>query len=164
MRGLGGRLEVCEFAALSAASELASSETRREQNQQYIGSTSHQSSRKAWPRVCNSFKHFILVFSTQVSYFNPSLNLSFNLIDFMLFSETLHYRTPDSTQATQSPRKAAFFPIGALFRVNSITAAREIFGGVPNLLKHRVPASSSYRTIPKSSVECRGPYRTKPKT
>ena len=79
---------------LSAASELASSEMRREKKQQYIGSTSHQSSRKAWPRICNSFKHFIFVFSTQVSYFNLSLKLSFNLSDFMFFSETLVWSLP----------------------------------------------------------------------
>ena len=55
-----------------------------------IGSTSYQSSRKAWPRICNSFKHFIFVFSTQVSYFTLSLKLSFfNLNDFSFFSETL---------------------------------------------------------------------------
>ena len=30
---------------------------------------------------------------TQVSYLNLSLNLSFNLSDFMFFSETLLYRT-----------------------------------------------------------------------
>ena len=32
---------------------------------------------------------FHFVFSTQVSYFNLSLKLSCNLIDFMFFSETL---------------------------------------------------------------------------
>ena len=37
-------------------------------------------------RICNSFKHFIFVFSTQVSYFNLSLMLSFNLSDFIFFS------------------------------------------------------------------------------
>ena len=71
---------------LSAASELASSEMRREKKQQYICSTSHQSSPKAWPRICNSFKHFTFVFSTQVWHFILSLKLSFNLSDFMFFS------------------------------------------------------------------------------
>ena len=84
MRGLGGRLEVA--LCCERARELW---MRREKKQQYIGSTSHQSLRKAWPRICNSFKHFIFVFSTQVSYFNLSLKLSFNLSDFMFFSETL---------------------------------------------------------------------------
>ena len=74
---------------LSAASKLATSEMWREKKQQNIGSTSHQSSRKAWPRICNSFKLFIFVFSNQVRYFNLSLDLSFNVSDFMLFSETL---------------------------------------------------------------------------
>ena len=74
---------------LSAASKLATSEMWREKKQQNIGSTSHQSSRKAWPRICNSLKHFIFVFSTQVSYFNLTLKLSFKLSDLMFFSRKL---------------------------------------------------------------------------
>ena len=74
-----GSLRICSL--LHASSEMG-----REKKQQYnIGSTSHQSSRQAWPRICNSSKHFIFVFSTQVSCFNLSLKLSFNLSDFMLF-------------------------------------------------------------------------------
>ena len=76
-------MRICSL--LRAASELASSEMRREKKQQYIGSTSHQSSRKAWPRICNSFKRFIFVFSTHCSYYNLNLSLSFNLSDFTFF-------------------------------------------------------------------------------
>ena len=35
----------------------------------------------------------MFVFSTQVSSFNLNLNLSFNLSDFMFFSETLIMKT-----------------------------------------------------------------------
>ena len=85
---------------LSTSSELASSEMRREKKQLYIGSTSHQSSRKAWPRICDSFNHFIFVFSTQVSSIKLSLKLSFNLSDFMFFPKlsTASVQVPGSAQ------------------------------------------------------------------
>ena len=35
--------------------------------------------------ICNSFKHFILVFWTQARYFNLNLSLSFDLSDFTVF-------------------------------------------------------------------------------
>ena len=89
-------MEVCEFAALvSAASELASSEMRWEKKQQkYISArprTNHREKPGHVSAIHSNISFF--VFSTQVSYFNLSLNLSFNLSDFMFFSETLLYRT-----------------------------------------------------------------------
>ena len=85
-------MEVCEFAALvSAASELASSEMRWEKKQQkYISArprTNHREKPGHVSAIHSNISFF--VFSTQVSYFNLSLNLSFNLSDFMFFSETL---------------------------------------------------------------------------
>ena len=57
----------------------------RAKKKKTIGLTSHPSTPKAWPHICNSSKHFIVVFATQVIYFNLSLS------DFMLTSQILYY-------------------------------------------------------------------------
>ena len=98
-----GSLRICSL--LHASSEMG-----REKKQQYnIGSTSHQSSRQAWPRICNSSKHFIFVFSTQVSCFNLSLKLSFNLSDFMFFfSKTLYWSLCPQATPSRFPRHCTY--------------------------------------------------------
>ena len=62
-------MEVCEFTLLQACRDAVRQKaTKYRRNLPRIN---HREN--AWPRICNSSKRFIFVFSTQVSYFNLSL-------------------------------------------------------------------------------------------
>ena len=86
-----------EFGSLRICCSVVCCEMPREKKQQYIGSTSHRSSRKAWPRICNSFFQNISFLCFRIRLAEPEAEI-FNLSHFMFPLETLQYRTATRVQ------------------------------------------------------------------
>ena len=81
-------MEVCEFALcceLRASSRALRCGEKKSNNISARPRTNHRE-RPGHVSAIHFKKHFIFVFSTQVSYFSLNLSLSFNLSDFTLFS------------------------------------------------------------------------------
>ena len=78
-----------KFANLLCCEQRAEMRWDKKQ-QQCIGSTTHQSSRMAWPRICNSLNISFFVFLTQASYLTWAWSWAVTWAISCFFSETLH--------------------------------------------------------------------------